>query len=254
MNVFILTTLLSIFVIFLMSNAVAEQKTAWSFTEHPHPTTREFTDEERAFKNMAIRRTKESDRSCEMTIQLDYQIYLRRYPKYAKSGRSESNLRNWKIHFAANSQKLNAYCLTRQPTNKMRQALAHPGIGRDFYYCGFYSRPPATAVEHDIKKQIDDLVEYAKTGSHLAIHNLLEQQDYITFLNINHDVEYYFRKIAMPNSGPSRDVKNTSHLESHLSMERKIFIDEAAMLMDFQAVLDTSQPCSPRGAGPMKKI
>ncbi|MFK5980201.1 MAG: hypothetical protein QM488_15065 [Rhizobiaceae bacterium] len=251
---FTLITLSSFIVIFLMSNTMAEQMTGWSFDEHPHPLTRDLTDEEHAFREMMIRKTEITGRSCKTNVELDYQIYLRRYPGYVKSGNSESNLRNWKFHFVANSYKLNAYCLTLQPTDKMWKALRRPGIGRDFFYCGFYSRPPATAVEHDIKKYIDDLVEYAKTGSHLAIDNLLEQRDRFTFLDINRDVEYYFRKISMSSAGPSRGVENTSHLEPLLSMERKIFIDEAAMLMDFQAVLDTSPPCSPRGKGPIKRI
>lgn len=249
-----LITLSSFIVIFLMSDTMAEQVSGWSFDEHPHPLTRDFTDEERAFREMMIHKAEITGRSCETNVELDYQIYLRRYPEYVKSGEPENNLRNWKIHFAANSQKLNAYCLTLQPTNKMRKALRRPGIGRDFFYCGFYSRPPATAVEHDIKKHIDDLVEYAKTGSHLAIYNLLEQRTFFTFLDINRDVEYYFRKISLPSFGPSRGVENTNHLESLLSMERKIFIDEAALLMNFQAVLDTSKPCSPRGTGPIKRI
>jgi len=118
----------------------------------------------------------------------------------------------------------------------------------DFYFCGLYSRPPATATEREAAKFIDELFEYTKYGSNSAISALLTANRLMGIVEMNPDVEYYISRLVVPELKGERPPRDVSHLKPLLSEERRAFVDRAVENFDLQTVLDTTEPCVARAA------
>ncbi len=223
----------------------AAQENAWSFEDNPQPRSEEMTSAERKFlddtKNPAL-----NAGACATFLTRYYKIYQNHYPDFQKTGDAETRFRSWKLYQARTGYYIS--CLSFVVWEELSE-IDLAGSFDDFYFCGLYSRPPATAAEREAAKYIDELFEYAKNGSSFAISTLLTANRLMEIVEMNPDVEYYISRLVVAEFKGERPPRYVSHLEPLLSEERRAFVDRAAENFDLQAVLDTTEPCAPRAAG-----
>ncbi len=224
----------------------AAQENAWSFEDNPHPTYEEKTSQESSLTNFFIG-TDSLPTYCEKVVSANYKVYQQRYPDFQKSGDPETNFANWETHILTPTERIFSYCVIYSWTIKM-EPLLDPPPDADFYFCGLYSRPPASERERKTAEVIDRIIVFAKTGSMSASIFFLVTNDRLDFFDLNPDVEYYFSKLVEQYLVLDTNLGDVVNLEPLISEERRAFVDRAAKNSDLQAVFDTTEPCAPRAA------
>ncbi len=63
------------------------------------------------------------------------------------------------------------------------------------------------------------------------------------FVDLNPDVEYYFRKLTRFTDFTTPELYDVSNLEPLLTPERIAFLDKAVQTSDLDAVIATTPPC-----------
>ncbi len=228
------------------SPAAASQNSTWSFEEHPHPLYDELTEEEKKNSDVLAEYPLDGMSPCEADLLATYEIYLRRYPGFQKRGNARTNFTNWKNYIAHQKQNRGTLCMYKVPFRRLDAITFEPYVRKDFYFCGQYSRIPYTPLEHDAYLLIEEAISYAKTGHWSAVTTLVASQGEDHVIDLNPDIEYYFRKLIYPFAEDVEQDRDTSHLEPMLSAERIRFLDDAVTKRDFEAVVDTTPQCKTR--------
>ncbi len=116
----------------------------WSFEDHPIPQYSEYTKAETDF--LQTTRGKNSGRiPCAVTIEAEFQIYLKRYPAYVETGSFQTLFANWKRHQVYSTDSFNG-CIVHTPWLKLMD-LATFGDPVNFRYCGKLINPVVTKTD-----------------------------------------------------------------------------------------------------------
>ena len=122
------------------------------------------------------------------------------------------------------------------------RALAELTYAGDLKFCGVFSRPPTTAIERGLTSLLNEIVSYAELGRIDSMSNLYYLNGFYDFVSLNIDVEYFLRR-TLSGYEVYNKYADTRHLEPHLSLQRKSFLDSAVETKDLKSVLDTTHPC-----------
>jgi len=217
----------------------------WSFEDHPQPGFEQYTAKERILLDPYVLKAKGYD-GCEGDMRAKFDIYLGRYPEYARTGKPEELFRNWRIAVATGTQPNYDACIILYPYLKiLDDSESYPFVMS--VYCGASTSIFDNEKEKRLFRLLDELADYtdrANNGGHLGASSLLRLNHFPEFIDFNPGIEYYLRKFL----GTDKlyvDLADTSHLEPLLSAERKAFILKAVKDGNFQAVIDTTRPCKP---------
>lgn len=225
------------------------EEMAWSFETHPNPEYEDLSEDERFFIKLHSDRFSGKMGRCMAHILATYEIYLRRYPEFQETGDAMDNFKRWKRHIADENQFLRSDCLHLYPALKLYTFAVQPFVRNDFYYCGLFSRKAFTPLEHEARLLIEELVYYANTNEWLTIAPLIRDHEEGKIIDLNPDVEYYFRKLMLPVPKEYEKYTDVSHLIPQLSPERLAFLEDAIAKRDYHAVATSTKPCKPRPPG-----
>lgn len=212
----------------------------WSFEEHPIPHISEFTKAETDYLQKASDETN-GRIPCAVSIEARFQIYLKRYPAYAETGTFQTLFANWKRHQVYGSDSYHA-CIVHTPWMKLMD-LATFGDPVNFRYCGRLINPVVTKTDIAVLEILREAALYANSGNPFAVGIFLELDEDYDFVDLNPDVEYYFRKLVRFTDETTPALYDVSHLKPLLTPERIAFLDRAVQTSDLEAVIATTPPC-----------
>ncbi len=223
----------------------------WSFAKHPHPPYKTMTKAEKARMDPLLFDGQEGPAPCDEIIRTSYAIYRDRYPAFETQTASltpAARLRLWRMHVFVREPSYIYLCILDDLREKIFALVKTTDMDPQFYFCGHYSRPPASADEKAFALLVDEHVSYARTGKYFAARNLTTSFDDVAQIKINPDIAYYFYKIAQPfyplESWDGFIAAHRSYYGGLLSAERKAQVDRYAAERNYQAVLSSSKACS----------
>ncbi len=212
----------------------------WSFEQNPIPHINDYTAAENKFVDQA-----EKDGSgriaCAVYVEAEFQIYLKRYPEFKNTGTLRSIFARWKRHQVYNQLSYNV-CIVHVPSFKLAY-LTSSVETINFHYCGRLIDTVVTKADIAALEALREAIDYANSGSPLAVETFLGFDEDYDFVALNPDVEYYFRSIIRTPQYAEPDLLDTSHLRPLLSAERLAFVDKATKTRDLDAVIATTAPC-----------
>ncbi len=214
----------------------------WSFTDHPHPRSHQLSAEEEAALDAAHRPDIPLNKFCDRVVQTNFEIYNKHYPQFVATGDLQTRYSAWRYHLVAVPVPWESSCVFGQSfmkTSESLQAIIKSGL----VFCGVYSRQPRTPKEREFVNDMNELVDFIGFGDPDAVWNLFNFRLSKPQINLNPGVEYFLRKSLRQNERRKNDRK-TSHLEPLLSRERIEFLDQAVKRRDFEAVLQSTEPCT----------
>ncbi len=214
----------------------------WSFADHPHPEPHQLSVEEEAALNAAHRPDIPFTKFCDRVVQANFDIYNKHYPQFAATGDFPTRYSAWRYHLVAVPVPWESSCVFDQTSMKISESL-QTIIKSGLVFCGVYSRQPRTPKEKEFVNDMNELVDFIGFGDPDAVWQLFNFRLSKPQINLNPDVEYFLRKSLRQNERLKNDRK-TSHLEPLLSRERIEFIDQAVKRRDFEAVLQSTRPCT----------
>ena len=218
----------------------------WSFEDHQHPSVRDLSLEKKRLLGQAYEEDKKSP-GCSTLIATEFKFYTDKYPKYLEVGDEEILRQKWLDYVTQSGHVKWATCFYAKPHDAFYElATTYKENDREFYFCGLPSHSPANDYERSIVEHSSRMIFYAQKGVFHAVFYLMLANHLKTVFHLNPDIEYYFRKITKEAPTKSKDFSNVSHLTPKLSPERIAFLDEAVKRLDYQAVLETTQPCKAR--------
>ncbi len=226
---------------FIFAGGLSTAKAAeWSFEDHPIPHISEFTKAETDFLQQADD-NRNGRNPCAVGVEAEFQLYLKRYPAYGDTGSFQTLFANWKRHQVYSSNSYNA-CIVHTLWLKLMD-LATFGDPVNFRYCGKLINPVVTKTDIAVLEILREAALYANSGSPLAIDIFLELDEDYDFVDLNPDVEYYFRKLTRSREYTEPELYDTSRLKPLLTPERIAFLDKAVQTSDLDAVIATTPPC-----------
>jgi len=234
----------AILLFFLVDSGSAHAQLQWSFSDHPHSAASELTKEESnaltaPFEHGA--RPGEDD-SCRRLSEAYFRLYNDRYPRFLESGSASSRYAAWTEHIVERGAKTPATCIVGDASIALLRSMSWPNVVA-LVYCGKFSREPATEHEENFHGHVTQLVRYAELGSADAISHLLVAGSAGPPLELNADVEYYFRQVLRL-LGTHEWNWATSHLEPLLTTDRMAVLDKLAEQRDLDTVLRTTPNCA----------
>jgi hypothetical protein len=214
----------------------------WSFADNPHPRFDDLTDEEKAFID-TFRAGDATINECERWILAEYEVYKRRNPEFEASGAPDETFRDWKVHLSRDRPGAYNTCLSLIAMDILSDANPPPS---DFYFCGRYSRPPASAEELRYARLIDELFVYAQSTAEASVNDLLFVNELTSIVDLAAEVEYYFRQLIPQVLKDEIKPRDVSHLLPGFTTSQKALLDEAVEKRDLQAVFDMAGTCEQR--------
>lgn len=227
--------------LFLSLQSIALAQNSWSFEDNPYPKYVELSGQEIKYLESEIN-IDDKKKSCELSIQKQYQIYQNHYPEYIIFANDETHFHNWKLYMVKSKEYIS--CMVTNPMSDLVDSDSSLKYVH-FYFCGRFSREPISKEEKEIASRIKELFEYAKTGDPASVDLLLYANERTEIINLIPEVEYYFSKLAKPFIKDSKP-RDLSHLIPLLSKKQITFLDETVKQNNLQSVLDTTNPCKTR--------
>jgi hypothetical protein len=215
---------------------------AWSFADNPHPRLGDLTAEEKAFID-TFRAGDATINACERSILAEYEVYNRRNLEFEASGAADETFRDWKVHLSRDTPGYLNSCMSTVAAEGLLMADPPPS---DFYFCGRYSRPPASAAELRYARLIDEVFVYAQSALEFSVNELLLVDKLTSIVDLAPATEYYFRKLVRPALKDEVEPRDVSHLLPGLTGRQQAFLDEAVEKRDLQAVLAMTGDCERR--------
>lgn len=178
---------------------------------------------------------------CDRSLQIQFEIYNKRYPKFAKSGDEDQRFLAWKRYLAVAPNNSESFCIIYSVFDKIMDTKSDTGL----VFCGIFSHAPETSTDNAFFQALEELVSYASVGSLDAMDDFLGHHRPGSSISLNSDVELYIRKFLQKNDAFRKYEGSwyTAHLEPLLTPERIEFVNAAVERGDFEAVLDTTAPC-----------
>ena len=218
----------------------------WSFEDHQHPSVRDLSLEKKRLLGQAYEEDKNSP-GCSSLIAPEFKFYTDKYPDYLEGGETEKLRQNWLDYVTQSGRVKWMGCIYSQTHDAIFELWKiSKKNDREFYFCGLPSYPPANDYERSLTELSNRGIFYAEKGVYQAVWYLMLSNQLKSVINLNPDIEYYFRKITKDDPIKVDAFSDVSHLTPKLSAERISFLDEAVKKLDYQAVLETTQPCKAR--------
>lgn len=245
---FSFVTLFAIFILIpslFISTLRADEIGSWSFDDYPQPALSQMNLLEQLAILNAKKQALNPESSCRRSLQVEYQIYLGRYPRYTLVWDEGERYGRWKRHMAQNLAVQDLTCLYQVLYSDLSKLNSSKMVGKDFVFCGKYSRAPKNHDEIGTKKLIDELVMYANFGMERAVKTFHRLTVFIYVFDIPVDLNYYFYNLANKSRYSKSLDMNLAELKKNIPRARIAFLDAAVQRQDYRSVIDTLPACEP---------
>lgn len=178
---------------------------------------------------------------CADAVDVDYEIYNRRYPAFANQGNPKENLRAWKRHIVKQRYPGFSWCVGSLPNYAIdwyAEELESAGI----FFCGHFSALPENDADRLLADLVNEALDFWLDGSRGVAFGFFILADK-KLINLNADVEYYLRRSLENDEEYRPEDWDTSHLIRRLTPERRAFVDAALERRDLKTVLATTPAC-----------
>lgn len=214
----------------------------WSFKDHPWPGDAGLTRSEKAY--LATPDDPALGDACQNETLKRFHIYNDRYPAFAAHGNVADRLFAWKAYLARDPHNLVLLCFII--TDEFALGVENmPKRPADFYYCGHFSRPPRTEQEKTVKRLINALMAYTRSGTQRAAEAVLFENQNTDWIRLDPSLAYYLSQLDKPLVLPATRTPDTGDPGKTLTPERRAFLQKAARNGDLDAVLATVPACAP---------
>lgn len=185
---------------------------------------------------------------CNAIMAVEFKLYNDRYPKYKTLWNEDERLRRWRKHLVRDDTGWSSICPEAVLTNKIWSYEEDIRNDTAFYFCGRFSREAWSARERKIKADIEEYIDLAVWDRYFILTGFMINNENSTnnLINLNQDVEYFFRRLRKAIDPEDEEFRNIDHLIPKLSKDRIAFLDDAVKRSDYQAVVDTTPPCPAR--------